>query len=69
MPYIYIGEHGILIEGVKSIRKWESGTIVVVSPLGSIRITGKGLEINQRTPDHILIQGKTLSIEFEEKRK
>ena len=68
-PYIYVGEQGILIEGIKSIRRWENGTIVVASPLGSIRIIGKGLEIDQRTEDHLLIKGRATSIEFEGKSK
>lgn len=68
-PYIFIGAEGIIIEGVKHIKKWDRGEIVVTSPINTITLAGKKLEIEQKTTDTLLIKGAVSSMTFGELKK
>ena len=63
-PYIFIGSEGILIEGVKSIYKWENGLMELRAGNRRITIHGKKLRPEYKTNDMMLIKGKAEKIEL-----
>ena len=66
-PYIFVGDEGAFIEGVKKVVKWQEDCIEIISG-GSISIEGEKLKIEYKSMDTILVNGKIKSISFSKKR-
>ena len=66
-PYIFVGDEGAFIEGVKKVIKWQEDCIEIFSG-GSISIEGEKLKIEYKSMDTILVNGKIKSISFSKKR-
>ncbi len=62
-PYIFVGDEGAFIEGVKKIVKWEETCIEILSG-GRLCIEGERLKIEYKSLDTILVKGRIESISF-----
>lgn len=62
-PYIFVGDEGVYVEGVKRIFRWESDVIVLQSGK-RLEISGDGLRIEYKSADTILVSGRVEKIEF-----
>ena len=63
-PYIFVGEEGILIEGIRRIVKWEESCIEVALLRGRVAVEGKGLRLEHKTLDSMLVTGHIHSLAF-----
>lgn len=63
-PFIFIGSEGILIEGVKSVYKWEEGTMDVRAGNKRLTVCGRKLRPEYKSGDSLLIKGKIEKIEL-----
>lgn len=67
-PFIFIGPEGILIEGVKSVHKWEEGTMEVSAGNKRLTVFGKKLRPEYKSGDSLLIKGRIEKIELGRRR-
>lgn len=68
-PYMLIGAHGILVESIRQVCKWEDKTVEIVSGNKRVTITGEDLKIEYKSLDSLLVKGKVKEIEFERKKR
>ena len=61
-----IGFNEMLIENYKGIIEYEEYAIRISTYIGVLNINGFNLNLNQISPDDIMITGKIASIEIEE---
>lgn len=66
-PYIFVGDEGAFIEGVKKVVRWEEECIEILSG-GRLSIEGERLRIEYKSMDTILVKGRIKSISFSKGR-
>jgi|GEM_PF-1656090 len=65
--YVFIGPEGALIEGVKKIQRWQEECIEVISQ-DKIVVCGKGLRVENKSMDSLVVKGSIEKIEFIKKK-
>lgn len=59
-----VGNHEILIEGVKGIIGYDDEEVSVNTSKMVVKIKGKSLILKSMTSDELLVEGEILSVEF-----
>ncbi len=63
-PFITVGSEGIMIEGVRRMISWEAERIELATRIKKITLVGKGLKMEYKSLDAILIRGQIDRIEL-----
>ncbi len=63
-PYVFVGNEGMLIDGIKCVHKWEEDCIQLIAVGKIITVEGRRLKLEHKSLDSILISGRITTIIF-----